>query len=365
MRMTRASLVPMLILSVLAPPAAAAPGDRPLVGTVWRWSRLVGPDTLEVPRPGRYTLELLPEGRYALRADCNTGNGAYTLEEGRLELLPGPMTAVECGPESLSDRFLRLLSKVEGVAQDGDRLVLQLAGTAGAMELEARREVALTGTAWVVRSYNNQKQAVVSVARGTSLTAVFGADGRLTGSAGCNRYTAGYEVEGEGIEIGPAASTRMACSEPEGIMAQESAFLTALSTPTTWSIQGERLQLRTARGALAVDLVSAVTGTLSYRVRSALPPDAEIRVRLEDVSLADAPAVPIGEQVFRASGRQVPLPFEVVYDPTDIDPRHTYSISARVTGVDGHLLFVTATAHHVITHDNPTQGVEIVLDRVR
>lgn len=364
MSRTRASLVPMLILAVLAPSAAAA-DDRPLVGKVWRWSRLAGPDPLEVPRPGRYTLELLPEGRYALRADCNTGSGAYTLEGDRLELLPGPMTAAECGPESLSDRFLRLLGNVEGIAQDGDTLVLQLAGTAGAMELEARREVALAGTAWLVRAYDNQKQAVVSVARGTSLDASFGADGRLTGSAGCNRYTAGYEVEGEGIEIGPAAATRMMCSEPEEIMAQESAFLTALSTPTTWRIEGERLQLRTDAGALAVDLVAAVTGDVSYRVRRALPQDAVIRVRLEDVSLADAPALLIGEQVLRAAGRQVPLPFEVVYDPADIDPRHTYGVSARITDADGRLLFVTATAHHVITRDNPTQGVEIEVDPVR
>jgi heat shock protein HslJ len=76
------------------------------------------------------------------------------------------------------------------------------------MELEARPEVTLSGTAWVVRSYNDQKQAVVSLARGTSLDASFGADGRLTGSAGCHRYTAGHQVEGDGIEIGPVAATR-------------------------------------------------------------------------------------------------------------------------------------------------------------
>ena len=157
---------------------------------------------------GGDTLELLPEGRYALRADCNTGSGAYRLEGGRLELHPGPMTAAECGPESLSGRFLRLLGEVEGIARDGDRVLLQLAGTAGAMELEARPEVTLSGTAWVVRSYNDQKQAVVSLARGTSLDASFGADGRLTGSAGCHRYTAGHQVEGDGIEIGPVAATR-------------------------------------------------------------------------------------------------------------------------------------------------------------
>jgi putative lipoprotein len=148
-------------------------------------------------------------------------------------------------------------------------------------------------------------------------------------------------------------------------MEQEAAFLTALPTSSTWRIEGERLQLRTDDGALALDLVAAVTGTLRYRVRSALPSDAEIRVRLEDVSLADAPARLIGEQVFRAADRRMPHSFEVVYDPADIDPRHTYNVSARVTDADGRLLFVTATAHPVVTRDNPTLGVEIVLDPVR
>jgi len=363
--MTRSSLVPILILAVLAPPTAVAAADRPVVGTPWRWSRLVGSDPLDVPRPGLYTLELRPDGRYALRADCNTGSGAYTLEGGRLELLPGPMTAAECGPGSLSDRFLRLLGQVEGVVQDGDRLVLPLAEEAGAMEFEARRKVALAGTAWLVRSYNNQKQAVVSVMGGTAPSASFGVDARLTGSAGCNRYSAGYAVEGERIEIEPAAATRMACAKPEGIMAQEAVFLTALSMSSTWKIQGERLQLRTDGGALAVDLVAAVTGTASSRIRPDLPLDAEVRVRLEDVSLADAPAKLIGEQVFRAADRKVPLRFEVVYDPADIDPRHTYTVSVRITGVDGRLLFVTTTAHHVITRENPSFDVEVVLNPVR
>jgi heat shock protein HslJ len=147
----------MLILAALAPPASVAAGDLPLVGTVWRWSHLEGPDPVEVPMAGRYTLELLPEGRYVLRADCNTGSGAYTREGDRLELLPGPMTAAECGPESLSARFVRLLGQTESFAQDGDRLGLQLAADAGHMELVARRDVALDGSAWVVRSYNNQK----------------------------------------------------------------------------------------------------------------------------------------------------------------------------------------------------------------
>src|SRR5690606_41593790 len=53
------------------------------------------------------------------------------------------------------------------------------------------------------------------------------ADGALSGSGGCNRYRASYEVTGEGIRIGPAAATRIACPEPE-TNAQEMHFFDVL-----------------------------------------------------------------------------------------------------------------------------------------
>ena len=63
-----------------------------------------------------------------------------------------------------------------------------------------------------------------------------------------------------------------------------------MGTVATWEIRGERAQLRTADGALAVDLVSAVTGVALVRTRQELPPDAILTVQLQDVSRADAAA---------------------------------------------------------------------------
>ncbi len=116
----------------------------------------------------------------------------------------------------------------------------------------------LVGTQWDVIGYNNGKGGVVSVTLGTELSALFGEDGTLAGSAGCNNYNAAYQVddasaaEGE-ISIGPAASTRMMCPEPEGIMEQEALYLAALETAEVFRIQGDRLQLRTAEGSLVAD----------------------------------------------------------------------------------------------------------------
>lgn len=53
------------------------------------------------------------------------------------------------------------------------------------------------------------------------------ATGRVGGKAGCNSYGADYTLSGEGLVIGDAFHTEMACA-PD-VMAQEDAFLDALS----------------------------------------------------------------------------------------------------------------------------------------
>jgi uncharacterized lipoprotein YbaY len=67
--------------------------------------------------------------------------------------------------------------------------------------------------------------------------------------------------------------------------------------------------------------VSAVTGAVTYLVRSALPPTAVIEVVLQDVSKADAPAETISSQRIEANGKQVPFPYVLKYDAAKIDPR--------------------------------------------
>ena len=336
-----------------------------VVGTIWRWVRLVGPEPLEVAWPGRYTLDLEPGGRYAFRADCNVGGGSYTLDAGRLALGPAATTLADCGPDSLAERFTTLLGSVEGYALSDERLVLNLARGGGALAFTPQTRTSPAGLAWLVAGYNNGKRAVVSVLPGTSLTAAFAEDGTLSGSAGCNRYSASYALDGEALSTGPARVTRMACAEPEGVMEQEAAFLAALETASTYRLRSERLELRTAEGARAVDLVSAVTGTVTYHARRALPPDAEVRVRLEDVSLADAPAELLGEHVFAPRGAQVPLAFRVPFDPADLDPRHTYHVRASISEPGGRALFRTTQAFPVITRGSPQFDVEVVLDLAR
>jgi heat shock protein HslJ len=111
----------------------------------------------------------------------------------------------------------------------------------------------LAGTSWNVIGYNNGKQAVTSVIAGTEMDIQFGADGTVSGNSGCNTYSGSYTVTGNQIQIGPLASTMMACGDPTGIMEQEQQYLAALQTAATYQIEDNVLELRTEDGALAAD----------------------------------------------------------------------------------------------------------------
>ena len=108
--------------------------------------------------------------------------------------------------------------------------------------------------------------------------------------------------------------------------------------------------------------VARVTGTVTYRVRMILPTDALVRVDLVDISRQGAPALTIGLQEIETGGRQVPIPFEIVYRPANIDPTHTYAVQARILQ-GGRLLFTNTTTYKVITN-GVVNNIEVVVEQM-
>ncbi|HEY0213835.1 MAG TPA: YbaY family lipoprotein [Paenirhodobacter sp.] len=114
--------------------------------------------------------------------------------------------------------------------------------------------------------------------------------------------------------------------------------------------------------ALACPVIASadtLTGTVSYRERMALPPGAEIEVRLLDVSRADAPADTLAETRITPE-TQVPVPFTLDYDAAQIIQGHSYALQARIT-VDGQLMFLNTTRHPVLT--GGTDATDIMVTR--
>lgn len=107
----------------------------------------------------------------------------------------------------------------------------------------------------------------------------------------------------------------------------------------------------------------SLDGEVFYLQRIALPPSATLSVSLQDVSLADAPAVVLDEQKGPVKG-QVPLPFHLSYDPAQVKPGHRYSVSARIE-VNGELMFITTENHAVQLDGKDPQPLKIRVDAAR
>ena len=88
----------------------------------------------------------------------------------------------------------------------------------------------LAGVEWIVQEIGG-----AGLVENAEVTLEFDAvTRRLAGRSGCNRYNAAFELSGEGLSIGPAASTRMACA-PD-LMAQEQQFLADLQRISRFDI---------------------------------------------------------------------------------------------------------------------------------
>ena len=94
---------------------------------------------------------------------------------------------------------------------------------------------------------------------------------------------------------------------------------------------------------------AAVTGSVTYGKGDILPAGAALTVELRDVSRADAPSILIARQVIPDPGPP-PVAFRLDYRRAAIDPRNTYSVSARVETAEGKLLFINDTAYLVLTY---------------
>lgn len=82
---------------------------------------------------------------------------------------------------------------------------------------------------------------------GAPLTLQFDARGRVSGRAGCNRYTSRYTLSGEGLRIAPGAATRMACAP--ALMEVEGRYLRQLEAVQRFDIGDDgTLQLIGAQG---------------------------------------------------------------------------------------------------------------------
>lgn len=198
-------------------------------------------------------------GRASGSDSCNRFAGAYTQDKSALSFGQLVSTQMACAAEVMEQAraVTTALSTTRSHRISAD--TLQLLGTDGRiLAIYKAQSMQLAGTEWTASGINNGKGGVASLVAGSSVTLAFGTDGRASGSAGCNRYTASYESAHDTVKFGTAAATRMMCATA-GVMEQELAFLSALGKVATFRREDDRLELRGADGALAASF-RRVTG---------------------------------------------------------------------------------------------------------
>jgi heat shock protein HslJ len=208
--------------------------------------------------PDVETLIVFKDGTVAGTAGCNRLSGSYQVDGSNVKFGPMASTMMACpeAPMAQEAAVMAAMSSAATYELTGDQLILKDASGKVVLTLAKAQSVSLTGQPWSAIAINNGKQAVTGVIAGSEVTAVFGDDGIVSGSSGCNTYTGQYTVDGTNIKIGPLASTRMMCAD-EQVMQQEQAFLNAMANAATYTIELSQLELFAADGARQVTFEAA------------------------------------------------------------------------------------------------------------
>lgn len=236
-----------------ASPSAASPSAAAaisLVGTSWTLASYAEKNGTQVPAvPAAATLSFGADGVLAGSTGCNRIVGTYVQADSNLTIELGPMTKMACPPDvtAQENAVVTNLARVASFTS-GSSLVLATADGATLLTYSPGL-TSLAGTSWQATGINNGKDALEANAATSGVTAVFGEDGQLTGSGGCNSYSGSYTTAGtDQITLGPIAATAKACEDADVTLVEQQYFA-ALGNVTTYQLDGDTLTLRDDSGA--------------------------------------------------------------------------------------------------------------------
>jgi heat shock protein HslJ len=239
------------------PVVTAAEPESPLLGTWTLISALAGMGTTNVI-PGTTIIATFAEdGTVSGSAGCNNYVASYQSRGNTLSIGTLVTTLKTCNsPAGIMNQeqiFLTNLKGAETFTTTGD--ILAISDANGKTLLTFRKEGAavsplpFAGISWRLETYKGSAGSMIGINPATTVNALFGTEGSIAGSAGCNSYTGSYTHSGQNkISIGPLATTRMYCGEP-GVMDQETAYLADLQAAASYQVTSDgKLHLMDAAG---------------------------------------------------------------------------------------------------------------------
>jgi len=149
---------------------------------------------------------------------------------------------------------------------------VKASATTGGSPTTGGSSTTLEGTTWVLA-----KKTELGAELGDVVVSATFADGKVSGSSGCNTYSGPYKVDGDKLTIGPnLLSTQMACGPAE--TAVEKVVLERLPKVASYSIAGTTLTLADAGGqpllvfeaSVGADAIIGSWNVLSYYTGDAI-----------------------------------------------------------------------------------------------
>ncbi len=198
------------------------------------------------------------DDRAAGNASCNQYFGSYELDGSSITFGPLASTEMFCADPGVMEQeaaYLTALQSVDSWAMDDETLTFSSGGAPVLVYAAISQDLA--GTSWNLIAYNNGTGGFQSTVIDVAVTAAFAEDGTLSGSSGCNNYSASWETDNGSIEISTGVSTMMACAD-EQVMTQETRYLELLALADTYRVDAGTLEMFDADGMRVLQyLVSA------------------------------------------------------------------------------------------------------------
>jgi heat shock protein HslJ len=286
--------IPLLALSIMLLVTMTGCGegdgatDDPLEGSRWEVIAVRGGTNLVAAHPTTIATAVFSDGLVSGSTGCNLYQAPYSLDADAITFGDLAQTGFACDPNYVGqgDAFIqairvstRFILTTEG---------LELADASGATQVLFRptTELPLTWVDWQLMWYGGGN----SLLDGTQISLAFRDDGTLIGVAGCNSYSAEYEIDGDQLVIGPIAQTEMACI-PDGVMTQETDYLAILRGVKAFSTTLTGLELLDGDGnpvaeyrfggRIRHDRSDAADGDLAETAFVGLTRDAAIRLAVD------------------------------------------------------------------------------------
>jgi heat shock protein HslJ len=166
-----------------------------------------------------------------------------------------------CEGPDLAGALLRELLQVTRLARSGDDLALEDRGGGVRLRLVAGPALDVVGGWRVVAIAGDAGGASAPVA-GSTVTIVFGPDGRVSGSDGCGDLVGSYRTDGPALSAGPLLASVGRCAAD--LEDQRIALFGALRSSRGWAIDGGSLVLRDGSGVARLLLVPASAPPASW-----------------------------------------------------------------------------------------------------